>query len=283
MSQPLTEPVLRMPVANDPNVSVQVWIKAGSMNDPAGKEGLALLTATMLSEGGTTKLPYDKILTALYPMAAGYGVNVDKEMIVFEGYTHRDHATAFARYFVDALVWPRFDPADFERIRASLTSHLENTLRFSSDEELGKAALYQSIFAGTRYAHDAHGGIKALAAITVDDVRAFWKATVTRDNIVVAIGGGYDEAFEKSIVSGLGLLGSGKPAPLQVAPAPLSGRRASRSCRRTATRPRSRLASPSICAAAAASSTRCGLPTRGSASTATRRATCSRSSARRAA
>lgn len=226
VSQPLTEPVLRMPIANDPNVSVQVWIKAGSMNDPAGKEGLALLTATMLSEGGTTKLPYDKILAALYPMAAGYGVNVDKEMIVFEGYSHRDHATAFARYFVDALVSPRFDPADFERIRASLTSHLENTLRFSSDEELGKAALYQSIFAGTRYAHDTHGGIKALAAITVDDVRAFWKATVTRDNIVVGIGGGYDEAFEKRIVSGLGMLGSGKPAPLQIAPAPLSGRRA---------------------------------------------------------
>ena len=222
----LAEPLVKMPITNDPNVSVQVWIKAGAMNDPAGKEGLALLAATMLSEGGTERLPYDKILAALYPMAAGYGVNVDKEMTVFEGYAHRDHAGAFAGYFVDALTRPRFDQADFERIRASLTSHLENTLRFSSDEELGKAALYQSIFAGTRYAHDVHGGIAALSRIQLEDVRQWWQTYVTRDNVVVGIGGGYEATFEKTIVDGLGLLAGGKPAPVTVTPQPLSGRRA---------------------------------------------------------
>jgi len=225
VSQPLSEAVVRMPVANDPNVSVQVWVKAGSMNDPVGKEGLALLTATMLAEGGTERLPYDKILAALYPMAAGYGASVDKEMIVFQGYAHRDHAGDFAAYFVDALVRPRFDQGDFDRIRTSLVSYLENTLRFSSDEELGKASLYQSVFAGTRYAHVENGAVSALGRITLDDVRQFWKTYVTRDNIVLGIGGGYTPAFDAQVVTGLGVLAGGRPAPVAVTPAALSGRR----------------------------------------------------------
>jgi len=221
---PLGEAIVRLPVVDDPNVSVQVWIKAGSMNDPAGKEGLALLTASMLAEGGTERLPYDKILAALYPMAAAYGATVDKEMTVFTGHTHRDHADAFAQYFVDALVHPRFEPADFERIKASLTSHLENTLRYSSDEELGKAALYASIFSGTPYAHVGHGTVSALSRLTLDDVRAFWRKHLTRDSVVLGLGGSYTPAFEQSITQGLGVLPAGRPASATVKPAALSGR-----------------------------------------------------------
>jgi len=223
-SQPLAAPIVRLPVALDPNVSVQVWVKAGAMNDPVGKEGLALLTASMLAEGGTERLPYDQILAALYPLAAGYGATVDKEMTVFQGHCHRDHAGQFASYFVDALVHPRFETAAFLRIKASVTSYLEHTLRFSSDEELGKAALYQSIFAGTRYQHVEQGTLTALAAITLDDVRAFWKAHFTRDNLVLGVGGGYAPAFEAAVSQGLGLLAGGRPGAVTVAPAALSGR-----------------------------------------------------------
>ena len=224
VSQPLAEAPVTMPIATDPNVSVQVWVKVGTMNDPPGKEGLALLTATMLAEGGTEKLPYDKILQALYPLAAGYGATVDKEMTVFSGQAHRDHGDVFAGYFVDALVHPRFDAADFERVRTSMVSYLENTLRYSSDEELGKAALYGRIFAGTPYAHVAEGRIASLKALTVEDARAFWQTWYTRDNLVLGLGGGYGPAFAQAVSEGLGHLGGGRPAAVTVTPGKLSGR-----------------------------------------------------------
>jgi len=214
-----------MPVPADPNVSMQVWIKAGSQDDPAGKEGLAQLTAAMLAEGGTEAMSYEKILEALYPMAASYSGNVDKEMTLFRGTVHKDNARAFARHFVDALTRPRFDEADFERLRDNAVSYLENVLRFSSDEELGKAALTAGVFAGTPYAHVEDGAVAALKALTLDDVKAFYRRHYTRDTIVLGVGGGYGDDLVARLVAGLGRLPAGErvPAP-EVAPAPLSGR-----------------------------------------------------------
>lgn len=207
-------PVLR-PVPNDPNTSVLAWVKVGSQDDPVGKEGLAMVTATLLAEGGTTRMPYAKILETLYPMAAGYSASVDKEMTVFSGLAHRDHGGRFADLFVDALARPRFDPQDFERIRSTLVSYLENTLRFSSDEELGKATLYQAIFSGTRYAHPGEGTVASLKALTLDDVKAFWRTHYTRDNIVLGVAGEYDKNMPNQLSTGLGALEAGRPAVTQ--------------------------------------------------------------------
>lgn len=220
----LSEPVIELPIETDPNVSIQVWVKAGTMNDPVGQEGLALLTASLVAEGGTEVMGYEKILEALYPMAAGYGASVDKEMTVFEAHAHRDFGDQVAGYFVDALTRPQFAAADFERVRASLVSQLENTLRFSSDEELGKAALYQSVFAGTRYAHVNEGTVTSLKKLTVEDVRRFWKTHYTRDNVVLGIGGRYAPEVLAKVKSGLGRLDGGTPAPVKVAPKAVTGR-----------------------------------------------------------
>ena len=46
--------LILLPVPNDPAISVRLWFKVGSQNDPVGKEGLALLTAQMLTSAATT-------------------------------------------------------------------------------------------------------------------------------------------------------------------------------------------------------------------------------------
>ena len=66
---PLLPPVL-LPVANDPTVSFRLWFKVGAQNDPAGKEGLAALTAAMLTEAATRKNSYEQILDRLFPLAS---------------------------------------------------------------------------------------------------------------------------------------------------------------------------------------------------------------------
>src|SRR5215203_5359744 len=42
-----------------PTVSLRIQFLTGSIDDPEGKEGLAALTAAMLSQGGTRSLTYD--------------------------------------------------------------------------------------------------------------------------------------------------------------------------------------------------------------------------------
>lgn len=210
------EPVL-FPVPQDPNVVFKLWFKVGSQDDPPGKEGLAALVGDLVSQGGTATRSYDEILAELFPLAAGYSVSVDKEMTVVTGTVHRDKVQEFYGLFSQVVLAPGFRAEDFERLRDGAVNGLENSLRFSSDEELGKAVLTARVFAGTRYAHPAAGTVASLKALTLDDAREFWRTHYTKDNVVLALGGAYDEGLSARVTADLARLPAGKP-PVQGAP-----------------------------------------------------------------
>ena len=214
-----------LPIPEDPTISFSIWFKAGSQNDPPGKEGLASLTGALISDGSTTENTYQQILEKLYPMAAAYGVQVDKEMTVLTGRTHRDNLEAFLGLLLDAFLRPAFTEEDFARLRSDQLNFLEKTLRFASDEELGKAALTEFVFEGTPYRHPVAGTVEGLGAVTLDDVRAFYRTYYSRSNAVVGLGGGYDDALVERLVDSLaGLPDGSAPAAPTVAPAGLAGR-----------------------------------------------------------
>lgn len=215
-----------LPVADDPTVSFSVWFRVGSQNDSPGKEGLAALTADLLVEGSTTANSYQQILEKLYPLASSYEVRVDKEMTTLTGRTHRDNLETFFGLYTDAYLRPAFAEEDFERLRKNRLNYLENTLRYASDEELGKAALVELVFDGTGYRHPVSGTVEGLGAITVDDVRSFYERFYTRDNAVVGLGGGYPVDLVERFRSSLELLAEGAPEPAPVPqPAAIEGRR----------------------------------------------------------
>jgi zinc protease len=214
-----------LPVAQDPQVAFKIWFKVGSQDDPKGKEGLAALTGAMISEGGTRRMPYDKILEELFPLAAGYSAAVDREMTVVSGSVHKDNLERFTDLFVEAITKPGFRKDDFERIRDQMVSGIENNLRYSSDEELGKAALAQAVFAGTPYATIDDGTVASLKAMTLEDVQAFFRTHYTRDNVVIGLGGGYPSSLPAELAGELGRLPAGAPARTPApAPAAIEGR-----------------------------------------------------------
>jgi zinc protease len=182
-----------------PFVAVDVWVNAGSQNDPAGKEGLAYLTAQLLSDGSTEQDSYQAIIEKLYPMAAGYGASVDKEMTVFQGVVHVDNLEAWYGLFRNALLSPAFSEEDFNRVKAQLLNYVERGRRFNRDEELSKELLYWMAYQGTPYAHPVEGYVASVRSITLDDVRDFYTRFYARDNVVVAVGGGHPDGFVKRV------------------------------------------------------------------------------------
>ncbi|MGH7149491.1 MAG: M16 family metallopeptidase, partial [Planctomycetota bacterium] len=213
----LAEPPVLLPVPEDPNVTFKVWFRVGSQDDPPGKEGLAALTADLISEGATQRNAYDAILEKLYPMAASYGASVDREMTVVTGQVHRDHLEGFLPLLLDALARPAFRAEDLERLRDQALVGIEKTLRYTSDEELGKAALYARAFEGSRYAHPIVGTVAGLRSVSREDVLAFHKAHFTRDRVVLGLGGAYPQGLVERLARDLAALPSGRPDP---APAP---------------------------------------------------------------
>jgi zinc protease len=213
-----------LPVKNDPTISFRIWFKTGSQNDPAGKEGLAYVTGQMLADASTRNHTYAQIIDKLYPLAAGYNASVSAEMTVISGRVHKDNLEAFYPLFRDAILLPAFTQEDLDRIKSRTINELENTLRYSSDEELGKAVLYNEVFAGSGYGHTVTGTVAGVKSITLDNVRAFYTTYYGRENVVSGIGGGYDEELVKRVAADLGNLPSGLPlrTPLS-APVPLNG------------------------------------------------------------
>ncbi len=208
-----------LPVPADPTVAFAIAITVGSQDDPAGKEGLAYLTATLMAEGATAKHPYADILKLLYPMAADYSVRVDKERTTFTGRVHRDNLDAYGGLLLDAVLRPAFAEDDFLRIRQRTVDYLEKTLRYASDEELGKAALYNTVFAGTPYGHINQGTVAGLQSITLDDVKAFYRSRFVRSAVTLGVGGGYPADLVDTLQAQLATLPAGSP-PATAAPHP---------------------------------------------------------------
>ena len=190
-------------VPTDPTISFSLSFGVGSQDDPPGKEGLAYLTGQMLADASTENRSYEEVLKALFPIASSYPVRVDRELTTLTGRTHRDNIDLFFELYSDAYLRPAFDPDDFERIRSDAVNYLENQLRFSSDEELGKAALYEFVFAGTPYSHPTVGTVEGLQSITLEDVREFYERYYRQGNATPGLGGGFNdelrERFEASL------------------------------------------------------------------------------------
>ncbi|MDT8341525.1 MAG: insulinase family protein [Longimicrobiales bacterium] len=205
-----------------PFVAFNIWIRAGSQNDPEGKEGLAALTAALLSDGSTTHDPYQAIVEKLYPMAAGYGASVDKEMTVFTGTVHIDNLERYYELFRNALLSPAFDEADFDRVKQQTLNFLERGRRYNRDEELSRELLYWMAYRGTPYEHPEEGFVRSVRAITLDDVRAFYDDFYVRNNLVVGVGGGFPVGFGERVRADFDTRPAGEvpvlPAPDPVRP-----------------------------------------------------------------
>ncbi|HEX2723199.1 MAG TPA: pitrilysin family protein [Gemmatimonadaceae bacterium] len=194
-----------------PQIRMKLLFTVGSASDPAGKEGLAALSATMISGAGSRAMTLEQINKTLYPIAGSFGSLVDKEMTTFTGSIHRDNWDRFLRVALPMLLEPGFREEDFKRNKDALINSLTQDLRANNEEELAKERLQTNIFAGTPYAHPAIGTLAGLQSITLDDVRSFVRDQYTRGNLTLAIGGAVSDAMVTQLRSALGSLPAGAP------------------------------------------------------------------------
>lgn len=200
---------------HSPLITFRIILRAGSINDWKGKEGINALTAFMIAQGGTKHLKYQEVVATMYPWAADVNVQPENEITTFVGNVHRDHLDEFYKLFSDLLLNPRFDPDDFTRNKDLALSYLEKNLRGTDDENLGKEALLISLFKDHPYG-TAGATVQGLKSITLDDLKAYYKQMYTTGRIWIGIAGGYPASLVKKMVSDFGKLPDGKfePVPL---------------------------------------------------------------------
>ncbi|MDX2011840.1 MAG: pitrilysin family protein [Myxococcaceae bacterium] len=204
--------VVSLPTTETPIVTLRLVFRAGSVDDPPGKEGLTALTTRLLFEGGTASRTSAEFTRALYPMAAELETDTDKEFTTVAARVHRERFEAFWPLALEALLAPRLDAKEFERLKAMQLNAIRTRLRNENDEELGKVMLDALLFDGHPYRHAVVGTEAGLTAITLDDVRAQWKRVFTQDRLVVGTAGAATAADAAKVVEALKqLAASGAP------------------------------------------------------------------------
>jgi zinc protease len=196
-----------------PQVNFKLLFTVGSAHDPAGKEGLAALSAAMVAEAGSREMRIDEINKALYPMAGSFGEQVDKEMTTFTGSIHRDNWKPFLDVVLPQLSEPGLREDDFQRLKDSQLNSLKEDLRSNNEEELGKERLQTNLFAGSAYAHPALGTVAGISAITLADVRAFLASAYSRANLTVGVAGDVPDEMLARLKEEIAKLPEGTPSP----------------------------------------------------------------------
>ncbi len=189
-----------------PQLNLKLLFTVGAAHDPAGKEGLAALTAAMIAKAGSRALTIEQIDAALYPMAGSLDEQVDKEMTTFTAMIHRDQWVPFLGTVLPQLLEPGFRETDFKRLKDAQMNALVQDLRSDNEEELGKERLQTNIFRGTPYGHVALGTIAGINAITLDDVKQFAKTMYTRGNLTLGMSGDAPDELIRTVQSSLAKL-----------------------------------------------------------------------------
>ncbi|MCC7088719.1 MAG: insulinase family protein [Dehalococcoidia bacterium] len=194
-------------------VRFKLLFETGSAYDPVGKEGLAALAASMITEAGSADMAFDEITRALFPLAASFSAQVDREMTVFTGVAHVDTLEQFLGIALPQLTRPGFREEDFQRLKALHLNELEQDLRSNNEEELGKERLQELLFAGTPYGHTVLGTVAGLQSITLDEIRKFVAGHYTRANLVLGTAGNLPEDRLAAINRAIAALPEGTKQP----------------------------------------------------------------------
>lgn len=169
-----------------PFMSMSFHFRGGAAADPPALPGLAYMTGGLLDEGAG---PYDSLAfrTELEDNAIRLTFDADRDGFTGELRTltaNRGHAVELLRL---ALTSPRFDEEPVARVRSQILTELRR--RETDPDYLASRAWFETAFAGHPYAHPTRGRPESIAAITVEDMRAFVASRLARANLSVGVAG----------------------------------------------------------------------------------------------
>lgn len=163
-------PVTLVTTGAVPLVELQLNVYTGSAADPAGKEGLAIITADLLNEGTRDKdaLALEK---ALQTLASDVGISAHLDASYVHVNALEDKLEPTLALVAEMLSESTFPQGDLERV---VTNHKQSLL--AAKDDLGSVGwrAFNRILWGTHYiGRPASGTESTLDTITRDDVVGF--------------------------------------------------------------------------------------------------------------
>jgi hypothetical protein len=171
--------IARIPGALADTASIEVAIRAGSAHDPAGREGLAWLTAELVRHGGTRAMDPDAFDQALADLGAEITVEVGAELVRFRAVGPAANGAAIEALLGAMVSEPRFDDSAFPIAVERATSAVA-AREAATTPALAAEAVRLWVFRGHPYGHLVEGRSGTLPTIRAAEVRHFYAERYVR-------------------------------------------------------------------------------------------------------
>ena len=169
-----------------PVIAITFGFRGGSAIDPATKLGLSGFATSTLDEGAGD-LDSFAFQTELQDRAVTVGFGDDPDMIRGNLVATAPNIARALELMHIALTSPRFDTEPVERIRRQIQVGLAG--RAENPGRIARKTLMEAVFPNHPYSREADGTAESVAAITIDDLRAWVKARFARDRLLVSASG----------------------------------------------------------------------------------------------
>ena len=173
--------------SEQPMVAVRLVLAgAGSINDPAGKPGVANLTADLLTQG-TASRSAQQIAEAIDFVGGTLSAGADKDgASIAVRVVKKDFALAMD-LLSDILLHPAFRKEEMERRRQQALSNLE--VQYSDAGFISDVVLQRVVYGQHPYGLPGSGTPDALRQIGREDLVRFWETHFGPDNALLAFAG----------------------------------------------------------------------------------------------
>jgi len=167
-----------------PVIAVEFAVRGAADQDPAGKPGVANLTASALDEGAgplDSAAFHDRLERKAIEL--GFRAGHDYFRGTLRTLTeNRDEAFDYLRL---ALTEPRFDAEAVERMRAQIVSRLRR--ESMSPNDIANRNWWATAFPDHPYGLPVNGTLESLPRISVDDLKSYVRRALTRDHLKIAV------------------------------------------------------------------------------------------------
>lgn len=184
-----------------PLVNFRLVLKAGSVYDPVGKEGLANLTATLVRKGTKTK-SFEQISEEIEFVGGTLSSEASVDYAFIGGEFLSKDIDLALNIFSDILLNPAFSQEEFEREKELTLAGLQEDK--DDPSTIANEAFYRFLFEKHPYSHPVDGTESSVKNISNEDVLNFYKKYFAPQYAILTLVGDFSsqtvkEKIEKAL------------------------------------------------------------------------------------
>jgi zinc protease len=195
--------------SEQPVISVRMIIRAGAAQDPKGKNGLAMLTATLLDQGAGTRSA-EQIAEQIDFIGGALGTGAGTDLTYVNAVVMNDSYAIALDLVSDIVQRPTFAPQEIERQRQQALSSLK--VSAEDPEAVAGQVIDRLIYGFHPYGMPGNGTAQSLMSLTRQDFVDFHRQYFVPNNALVAVVG--DISAEHAMAGLEKTFAAWKPAPV---------------------------------------------------------------------